>query len=553
MAIVGSGPAGLTAAEELNLLGYQVTIYERARESGGLLMYGIPNMKLDKDVVRRRIKLMEEAGITFINGVEVGVDIDKATLESEYDAIILCTGAQKGRDLPLEGRMGDGIHFAMDYLTEQTQLLNGEIDDITITAKDKNVIIIGAGDTGADCVATALRENCKSIVQFNKYTKLPEAITFTENASWPLAMPVFKMDYAHQEYEAKFGKEPRAYGVQTMRYDVDDKGHIRGLYTQILEQGENGMVMKEGPERFWPADLVLLSIGFEGTEPTVPNAFNIKTDRNRIVADDTNYQTNNEKVFAAGDARRAQSLVVWGAQKGRDLPLEGRMGDGIHFAMDYLTEQTQLLNGEIDDITITAKDKNVIIIGAGDTGADCVATALRENCKSIVQFNKYTKLPEAITFTENASWPLAMPVFKMDYAHQEYEAKFGKEPRAYGVQTMRYDVDDKGHIRGLYTQILEQGENGMVMKEGPERFWPADLVLLSIGFEGTEPTVPNAFNIKTDRNRIVADDTNYQTNNEKVFAAGDARRGQSLVVWAIKEGRGVAKAVDQYLASKVCV
>ena len=144
--------------------------------------------------------------------------------------------------------MGEGIHFAMDYLTEQTQLLNGEIDDITITAKDKNVIIIGAGDTGADCVATALRENCKSIVQFNKYTKLPEAITFTENASWPLAMPVFKMDYA---YETKFGKEPRAYGVQTMRYDVDDKGHIRGLYTQILEQGENGMVMKEGPERFW--------------------------------------------------------------------------------------------------------------------------------------------------------------------------------------------------------------------------------------------------------------------------------------------------------------
>lgn len=319
VAIVGSGPAGLTAAEELNLLGYQVTIYERARESGGLLMYGIPNMKLDKDVVRRRIKLMEEAGITFINGVEVGVDIDKATLESEYDAIILCTGAQKGRDLPLEGRMGDGIHFAMDYLTEQTQLLNGEIDDITITAKDKNVIIIGAGDTGADCVATALRENCKSIVQFNKYTKLPEAITFTENASWPLAMPVFKMDYAHQEYEAKFGKEPRAYGVQTMRYDVDDKGHIRGLYTQILEQGENGMVMKEGPERFWPADLVLLSIGFEGTEPTVPNAFNIKTDRNRIVADDTNYQTNNEKVFAAGDARRGQSLVVWAIKEGRGV------------------------------------------------------------------------------------------------------------------------------------------------------------------------------------------------------------------------------------------
>ncbi len=122
----------------------------------------------------------------------------------------------------------------------------------------------------------SIKRNCKSIVQFNKYTKLPEAITFTENASWPLAMPVFKMDYAHQEYEAKFGKEPRAYGVQTMRYDVDDKGHIRGLYTQILEQGENGMVMKEGPERFWPADLVLLSIGFEGTEPTVQMLLTLK-------------------------------------------------------------------------------------------------------------------------------------------------------------------------------------------------------------------------------------------------------------------------------------
>ena len=174
------------------------------------------------------------------------------------------------------------------------------------------------------------------------------------------------------------------------------------------------------------------------------------------------------------------------------------------------------------------KDKNVIIIGAGDTGADCVATALRETVNRLFNLINIRNCQKQLHLQKNASWPLAMPVFKMDYAHQEYEAKFGKEPRAYGVQTMRYDVDDKGHIRGLYTQILEQGENGMVMKEGPERFWPADLVLLSIGFEGTEPTVPNAFNIKTDRNRIVADDTNYQTNNEKVFAAGDARRGQKF-------------------------
>ena len=317
VAIVGSGPAGLTAADELNHRGYKVTVYERAKEPGGLLMYGIPNMKLDKDVVRRRIKLMKEAGVQFKTGIEIGVDISREDLEAAYDAIILCTGSQHARDLPLEGRMGYGIHFAMDYLTEQTRFLTGEIDEVTITAKDKNVIIIGAGDTGADCVATALRENCKSIVQFNKFTKLPEEITFETNTSWPLALPVFKMDYAHKECEVKFGKEPRAYGVQTMRYDVDDSGKVRGLYTQILRETEDGTVMEDGPERFWPADLVILSIGFVGTEITIPQSFGIKTERNKIVANDEDFRTNHSKIFAAGDARRGPSLVVWAIKEGR--------------------------------------------------------------------------------------------------------------------------------------------------------------------------------------------------------------------------------------------
>lgn len=317
VAIVGSGPAGLTAADELNHRGYKVTVYERAKEPGGLLMYGIPNMKLDKDVVRRRIKLMKEAGVQFKTGIEIDVDISREDLEAAYDAIILCTGSQNARDLPLEGRMGYGIHFAMDYLTEQTRFLTGEIDEVTITAKDKNVIIIGAGDTGADCVATALRENCKSIVQFNKFTKLPEEITFETNTSWPLALPVFKMDYAHKECEVKFGKEPRAYGVQTMRYDVDDSGKVRGLYTQILRETEDGTVMEDGPERFWPADLVILSIGFVGTEITIPQSFGIKTERNKIVANDKDFRTNHSKIFAAGDARRGPSLVVWAIKEGR--------------------------------------------------------------------------------------------------------------------------------------------------------------------------------------------------------------------------------------------
>jgi glutamate synthase (NADPH/NADH) small chain len=317
VAIVGSGPAGLTAADELNKLGYNVTVYERAQEAGGLLMYGIPNMKLDKDVVRRRIKVMEGSGIEFQTGIEIGVDISREALEESYDAIILCTGSQNARDLPLEGRMGQGIHFAMDYLTEQAEYLNGEIDETTITAEGKNVIVIGAGDTGADCVATALRENCKSIVQFNKYTKQPEAIEFETNEHWPLAMPVFKMDYAHKEYEAKFGIEPRAYGVQTMRYDVDHIGNVKGVYTQILQETEEGMVVVDGTERHWPADLVLLSIGFVGTETTVPHAFDIQTERNKIVADNKDFKTNQSKIFAAGDARRGQSLVVWAIQEGR--------------------------------------------------------------------------------------------------------------------------------------------------------------------------------------------------------------------------------------------
>lgn len=317
VAIIGSGPSGLAAADELNFKGYKVTVFEKAAEPGGLLMYGIPNMKLDKAVVRRRIKLMTEAGIVFKTGVNIGVDISREELDQQYDAIILCTGAEKARDLPLEGRIGQGIHFAMDYLTEQMQLLNGEIDEPTITAKDKNVIVIGAGDTGADCVAMALRENCKSIVQFDKNSRALEANAFERNTSWPLALPVFKMDYAHKEYQTRFGREPRAYGVQTMRYDVDSIGNIRGVYTQILEETSEGKVVMDDTERHWPADLVLLSIGFEGVDSTLPKAFDVATQQNKIVANDTDYRTNQEKIFAAGDARRGQSLVVWAIKEGR--------------------------------------------------------------------------------------------------------------------------------------------------------------------------------------------------------------------------------------------
>ncbi|ARJ51019.1 glutamate synthase subunit beta [Staphylococcus lutrae] len=317
VAIIGSGPAGLAAAEELNALGYSVVVYEKNEKPGGLLTYGIPNMKLDKAVVFRRIRLLEEAGITFECNVEVGKDISKSELDAAYDAIIVCTGAEKPRDLPLEGRMGQGIHFAMDYLTEQTQLLLKETTTQTISAKGKKVVVIGDGDTGADCVATALRDGCESIVQFNRKARKPEH--FEINESWPLAQPVLKKDYAHQEYEAKFGQEPRAYGIQTMRFDVDDLGHVKGIYAQVQQDKADGTIVGDDREIFIPADLVLLAIGFEGVNAPLTHALELKVNRQKIEANATDYRTNQQKYFAAGDARRGQSLVVWAIKEGREV------------------------------------------------------------------------------------------------------------------------------------------------------------------------------------------------------------------------------------------
>ena len=317
IAVIGSGPAGLTAADEMNAWGHHVDVFERDVKPGGLLMYGIPNMKLDKALVERRIRLMEEAGITFKCGIDVGKEIGLDELDAEYDAIIVATGARKQRDLKLEGRQSKDIRLAMDYLTEQTQYQLGELDETTISAEDKHVVVIGGGDTGADCVAIALREGCKSIFQLNKYDRLPDEIE--GNPSWPLEKKTFKLDYAHAEYQEKFGIEPRAYGVQTMGYDVDMFGDLKGLKTQVLHQGPLSRMTMEDQERYFKADLVLLSIGFEGVESALPKAFGLHMENNRIAADEETYRTNRENVFAAGDARRGQSLVVWAIKEGRGV------------------------------------------------------------------------------------------------------------------------------------------------------------------------------------------------------------------------------------------
>ncbi|WP_163152168.1 glutamate synthase subunit beta [Anoxybacillus sp. MB8] len=324
VAVIGSGPAGLACADELNQAGHFVTVYERADRIGGLLTYGIPNMKLGKDVVERRVRLLSEEGITFITNTEVGKHISVDELQKQYDAVVLCIGAQKQRDLVIEGRELDGVHFAMDYLTRTTKwLLTGEKEETFIDAKNKHVIVIGGGDTGADCVATALRQQCKSVVQFGKHPALP-----TDRANdnpWPQYPLIFTVDYAYEEAEAKFGTDPRQYCIQTKKIVGDNRGNVKELHTIQMEKtvDEHGRIaFKEipGTEKVWPCDIVLIAIGFEGPEPSLLQQFGVETENKKVKA--SRYKTNVEGVFVAGDARRGQSLVVWAIHEGREAAKE---------------------------------------------------------------------------------------------------------------------------------------------------------------------------------------------------------------------------------------
>ncbi|MFE4240249.1 glutamate synthase small subunit [Peribacillus butanolivorans] len=327
IAIIGSGPAGLASADQLNQAGHLVTVYERSDRAGGLLTYGIPNMKLEKDVVARRIKLLNQEGIDFVTNTEIGKDISSEELQNQYDAVILCTGAQKQRDLVIEGREAKGIHLAMDYLTTSTKsLLDSNFEDGQfLNTKGKDVIVIGGGDTGADCVATALRQECKSVVQFGKHPILPTART--SDNMWPAYPNVFSLEYAYEEAEAKFGADPRQYSIQTKKIVADENGNVKELHTISMEKikGEDGVyIFKEipGTEKVWPAQFVFIAIGFEGTEQPLLSQFGVETVNQKIDAVYGEYRTNVEGVFAAGDARRGQSLIVWAINEGREVARE---------------------------------------------------------------------------------------------------------------------------------------------------------------------------------------------------------------------------------------
>ena len=323
IAIVGSGPAGLAAADQLNQRGHSVTVFERDDRVGGLLMYGIPSMKLEKKYVKRRVELLEAEGITFVTGVDVGRDKSAQELLAEYDAVLLCTGARQARDITVPGREAKGIHLAMEYLTATGKsYLNSKLKDGNyINAAGKDVIVVGGGDTGSDCIGVALRHGCKSVHQLVKYPRLPDRRP-ADNC-WPEWPKVNKNDYSHDEAIARFGEDPRIFQTTVKELLTDEQGELRAVRTIRLEGTKRDkktgkLIMTEvpGTEEELPCQLLLVAIGFQGPESYVAQAFGVETDA-RTNLKTVDYATSVPGVFAAGDARRGQSLVVWAIQEGR--------------------------------------------------------------------------------------------------------------------------------------------------------------------------------------------------------------------------------------------
>jgi NAD(P)H-dependent glutamate synthase small subunit len=318
--VVGSGPAGLAAAAQLNQAGHTVTVYEKADRPGGLLMYGIPNMKLDKSVIERRVKLMREEGIIFEVNADVGRNVDIQKLIADSDAVLLATGAMVARDLPIPGREGAGVHLAMEFLTANTKSLldSNHEDGNYISAKGKNVIVIGGGDTGTDCIGTSLRHECKSLVNFELLPKPP--LDRAANNPWPLWPRIYRVDYGHAEATEKYGDDPRVFSIMSKEFLRDDEGNLTGIITVQVDEKFQEI---SGTDKTWEADLIFLSMGFLQPEHYINESLGMDVDgRGNFEANKQDYRTSVAKVYAAADCRRGQDLVVRAINEGREAARE---------------------------------------------------------------------------------------------------------------------------------------------------------------------------------------------------------------------------------------
>ena len=325
IAVVGSGPAGLAVADQLNQRGHSVAVYERADRIGGLLRYGIPNMKLEKHIIDRKLDIMKEEGIEFVTNANVGENIKAKKLMADYDAVVLACGAANPRDINAPGRDANGIYFAVDFLTATTKSLldSGLKDGRYISAKDKNVIVIGGGDTGNDCVGTCIRHGCKSVTQLEMMPKAPDERA--ENNPWPQWPLVCKTDYGQEEAIAVFGHDPRIYTTTVKEFKKDKKGNLTSVVTVKLESktdektGRRMMVPVEGTEAELPCELVLIAAGFLGSQKYVTDAFGVElTERTNVKTAADGFETSVPGVFTAGDMHTGQSLVVKAIRQGRD-------------------------------------------------------------------------------------------------------------------------------------------------------------------------------------------------------------------------------------------